>query len=368
MEYKILIYGASTSAWNMYLMLKEKGLSPVCFVVSDTAGNPESIDGIPVKSIQSLPPSVKNAHVYVAVTPDAYQAIALSLKERGITDFEYAGLDSNVDMALRKWYFKKIRSVSDTPYIDINDIPPNQKPLQKGTAKIFMVRSHYDKCIDNAYLNSNTQYLIPIQAGAATTNQIITSCRDNLGVDHISERNRNYCELSATYWIWKNIDAPYLGLCHYRRHFHISADQIAAFQEGNYDVLLPHWGLYAPDVKTAHFKMANGRPYFDQDWDLMMEALKTIAPAYYQTAKKVVDGFYFLHYNMLLAKRQIFQSYCKFLFSVLFHIEKYYTNAGIVRADRYLGYLGEILTTIFFAKHTELRTAYCNLDQYVFDI
>ncbi len=41
---------------------------------------------------------------------------------------------------------------------------------------------------------------------------------DNTG-DNISDQNHIYSELTGLYWAWKNLDASYIGLVHYRRYF-----------------------------------------------------------------------------------------------------------------------------------------------------
>ena len=53
-------------------------------------------------------------------------------------------------------------------------------------------------------------YVIPIQAGAALTNQHYCSVTDHTG-NNISVKNHEFCELTALYWIWKN-DFPRCAL------------------------------------------------------------------------------------------------------------------------------------------------------------
>ena len=68
-----------------------------------------------------------------------------------------------------------------------------------------------------AYFPDN-KYLLPVQVGATiASNKIPNVAYDNTG-KNISDKNERYCELTALYWAWKNIDSDYYGLWHYRRY------------------------------------------------------------------------------------------------------------------------------------------------------
>lgn len=57
---------------------------------------------------------------------------------------------------------------------------------------------------------------------------------DNTG-ENIADKNGNYCELTALYWMWKNLpNEGRYGLCHYRRFF-----------TTNWSMAKIHWTLTA---------------------------------------------------------------------------------------------------------------------------
>ena len=57
---------------------------------------------------------------------------------------------------------------------------------------------------------------IPIQVGAARSNSNFGIQKDSEG-NNISFANAYCSEMSASYWLWKNCEADYKGLFHYRR-------------------------------------------------------------------------------------------------------------------------------------------------------
>ena len=75
---------------------------------------------------------------------------------------------------------------------------------------IIATHKEYDLPHDPLYL--------PVHAGSRIHGYSLPYTADNTG-DNISGKNASFCELTALYWAWKNVDADYIGLCHYRRYF-----------------------------------------------------------------------------------------------------------------------------------------------------
>ena len=73
-------------------------------------------------------------------------------------------------------------------------------------------------CHKPTYVPENPIFY-PVQVGTALTEKRLEhmAYRDNEG-DNISGKNPDYCELTAQYWAWKNIDVEYYGFFHYRRY------------------------------------------------------------------------------------------------------------------------------------------------------
>lgn len=52
-----------------------------------------------------------------------------------------------------------------------------------------------------------------------------------------------------------------------------------------------------------------------------------------------------------MAKKTVLADYCSWLFLVLERVEEFSVPKGAERADRYIGYMGEVLETLYFIYH-----------------
>ena len=72
-------------------------------------------------------------------------------------------------------------------------------------------------CKNKSYI-PEFEYIKSIQTGASLTKKFNTDYHDDFG-HNISDKNESYCELTAQYWVWKNINLDYYGFMHNRRYF-----------------------------------------------------------------------------------------------------------------------------------------------------
>ncbi|MEG1865152.1 MAG: DUF4422 domain-containing protein [Alistipes sp.] len=223
-----------------------------------------------------------------------------------------------------------------------------------------------DACLTNA------PYL-PIQVGKTLSKVDLGFQGDDTG-DHISAKNRNYCELTAHYWAWKNLgEADYVGLNHYRRYFdfescaptnvktvttaaffdkeHAAPDMDALF--ARYDMVMARPKIYACNLYTDYCHC-----HIESD----LEVLRQVVAAKYPTYIKSFDRVFFdnnrlSHFNMFILPRAQFDAYSAWLFDILFEVERRIRISDDPVQARVFGYMSERLLMVY-AQANRLRVCY----------
>lgn len=232
--------------------------------------------------------------------------------------------------------------------------------------KILVVNHKPSYVPENALLK-------PIQVGTALADRKLAdvSYYDNDG-DNISDKNRSYCELTAIYWAWKNLDADYYGLFHYRRYLSFSLEQDSNTYAGQayptiegavseldlneksmrkvieqHDLIIPR----KDDTRTT----TNDKSLYEQyehehyinDLDYCLDYIRRNYPEIAPFVDVMnTSKAYFC--NMFIMKRPLFEDYCTYLFDVLGHFDKDNDISGYnIQQYRVDGFLAERLTNIY---------------------
>lgn len=204
-----------------------------------------------------------------------------------------------------------------------------------------------------AYDVIDTDGYIPLHVGAAGGAEL-PYIKDNTG-EHISEKNPHFCELTGLYWIWKNRHEAYKGLVHYRRYF-MQGGQVLSESDirrllADCDVILPPQE-YLRESAWQEFSLHSGH---EQDLTLLRQAVETIDAAYLPSFDKVMAGNRLHLFNMLIAREEVFDAYCDWLFAVLFELEKHVDMTGYTPyQQRLYGFLSERLLNVWVA-HNGVR-------------
>ncbi len=172
--------------------------------------------------------------------------------------------------------------------------------------------------------------------------------------DNISGRNPHYCELTGLYWAWKNLDAAWIGLVHYRRHFSggRGGDRKARVITGaemrealsRCDVLVPKARQYWIETNYSQYAHAHHAADLDMTRNILAERDPACLTAFDAVMKRTRGH----RFNMLVMSREKLDAYCSWLFGVLFELERRLDISSYSPKDaRVFGYVGERLLDVW---------------------
>ena len=92
------------------------------------------------------------------------------------------------------------------------------------------------------------------------------------------------------------------------------------------------------------------KEHIGSDWDKMIEVIKELYPNDYDIVASEFNQRKFYPLNMLIARRELFDEYCEWLFSILFELEKRITISNDPYQARVFGFLSERLMGVFVKK------------------
>lgn len=339
----IVIYGDQAIALGAYNAIKdvypEKNVE--CFLVTSMGNNAPVLGGILVRELNEFVAGMTqqekdDIEVLIATPENLMGAIENSLEEVGLHN--YKRLDSIRWAKLQEKGFTKNRKfIPLTTYLDGINTPD---------IHIFQMVHHRDKDLQTSY--ENPDYMTRLQVGVVNADKYVAELRDN-ELDNISEKNGNYSELTGLYWIWKNYvqagksEKGYVGLAHYRRFLEFSDNDLTKLRNNDIDVVLPYPMPYEPNIEAHHLRYLS-----NSEWNAVLQALDELKPEYSKAYKEILKQNYFYNYNVILAKSDVLDDYCSWLFPLLFRIEEINDPNGEKQPNRYIGYVGETLETLYF--------------------
>lgn len=230
-------------------------------------------------------------------------------------------------------------------------------------------------CTHSQPVRLNNPELFPIHVGKKLSNLDLGCQGDDTG-DNISEKNPHYCELTGLYWAWKNLsDYDYIGLCHYRRLFDftrnsglnsifvvdsideneykLNKDQILSILE-SYDIILPKPEVYPYNLMTDYCVC-----HCSPDYRVLKDVVNDLYPEYNDSFRHIMEYNNKLsHYNIFISKRDLFETYCEWVFNILGEAEKRISISNYDKVQgRIWGYMSERLLNVFVHHHS-MRVKY----------
>ncbi len=347
-----IIFGAQGIALGAYKAFRnlypQRGVR--CFLVSQPEKNALVLEGIPVLELTAFANELSqeqkdNMEVLIATPENVMREVEISLESLGF--YNHVRLTSCHWAQLMGYYYAQGRK-----FIPLSVLPIG---CYKPQIHMFVAKFYKDSPLTGDY--KIPKWVTPIQVGASLCRERVADVLDCDG-ETISDKNVNYSELTALYWMWRNrlgdenidqegrgpgLNDEYYGLSHYRRILELSEDDVLRLESNQVDVVLPYPMPYEPDIEEHHKRYLK-----DTDWSALLKAVEELQPEYAKAFPTILHQQYLYNYNIILARKRVLTAYCGWLFPILERVEQLSVPRGWERQDRYIGYMGETLETLYF--------------------
>ena len=381
MKKKIYIFGAHSRAQTLatYMCYLDKDIHIEAYFYDNDEKNPERIGEVPVfrlndTNIQALNLSL-DYPVYLGTRGVFHEKITEVLKKIGFKQIKPVTVE--MDLTLRNQYLEKYYTSVGREFMKLDKLKglpsstsANASLLNSGlttinagltneiSVSVYVVKSPFDKPLQQEYPLASYEKQIYAGAVFAENSPDLlpeNALRDDIG-DNISAKNKQFCELTALYWLWKHAGEDIIGLAHYRRHFLFPEDWKVRMLTNHVDVILPVPLYVAPSIEK-NFKSRHD----SSDWKFMMQCLKEDDFYLYQDARNFFKGNLYFPCNMFVMRREVLHKLCAWLFPILFKLMEYGGEKKEPYLNRYPGFISERLVSLFFERNRkELNIVYAD--------
>ena len=345
----IYIVGAHSRARTLgvYLRKIDPQIAIAAYLVNNDEVNPETIDGVPVLHFDRKIALETGNVVYLGTRGIYHDELKKELEKMGMHNI--IPVTPQLDCELRNQYLLLHFREQGRSFEKLDDLLPFSEDDHKCTGaigKIYIIKSAFDKALQSSFAEPvYTEYL---QVGAALTEMRIAVVTDDTG-ENISKRNKQFCELTGLYWLWKHATDEVIGLEHYRRHFLLPDDWQRRMQDHHIDVILPTPLYVAPSLAQNYRERHTA-----SDWEYMTEYVRKQDQAEYN---RMMDFFentsLYSPCNMFIMRKEILDELCEWLFPILFACAEHGGEREDQYQNRYPGFMSERLITYYFEKNRE---------------
>ncbi|MTK52312.1 DUF4422 domain-containing protein [Paludibacter sp.] len=235
-----------------------------------------------------------------------------------------------------------------------------------------------------AYTQPKAEWIQPIQVGKAISDADLGYPGDDTG-DNISALNPMFCELTMSYWIWKNADRSacnYWGLMHYRRYLtpptlndyirirksqSIQSDELENYlgektktridkDLQQYDVIMPYRRRLIGHDQNMTMEEQFSILHITEHWVATLQVIRERFPDYEQSFHIFQKDKRMYYANMMITSWAIWDNYLSWLFEILFEVNTRIIIPEDSYQKRVFGFLSERLLNLYvYHNHLKIK-------------